>query len=103
MPKSLAAERRWSLFATAESSPLGLESAHRNWLAEEADDVRSVFRILGLLVGPMLIRERGGSPLQCAGHMRRGARFAGMHTDLEVDGDLDLPPGSCIDLDDYSS
>jgi hypothetical protein len=40
-----------SLFATAESSPFGIESAHWNWLSEKADDVRPVFRSVGRVVG----------------------------------------------------
>ena len=39
------------LSVTAESSPPGLESAHWYWISEEAKDVRSVFRSVGLLIG----------------------------------------------------
>jgi hypothetical protein len=53
-----------SLSATAESSPSLFESAHGNWLSEKADDVRSVFRNVGLLVGQMLIPEFSGRRLQ---------------------------------------
>jgi hypothetical protein len=82
----------------AESAPFRLELAHQDLVAEEADDVPSVARIVGLLVGQRISREGGGRRSHCPDPMRPDTRFAGTYGDLDVDGDMHPLPCSRMDL-----
>ena len=66
---------RVTLSAAAPSSPAPLRSARTNW-SEKAVDPRPVFRIVGRLVGQMLIPEFSGRRLQFADHRSEVARVA---------------------------